>query len=459
MMRSMYAGVSGLRVHQTQMDVIGNNIANVNTVGFKSERATFSDMYYQTLQGASASNPETESGGTNPMQIGLGVSINSIDTLMTEGAAQRTDNPLDVKIEGDGFFVVGDASGTYFTRAGVFQVDSAGYLTTPDGMTLQGWPVDEDGKIVQGQVDPLQIYSPDQAYSEPVGTTKATVYGNIEENDERLDSGNTTGYVFTTSFYDEMGYKYTMEYSLAKESSGPGSNPGEVSLNLEKLKDSDGNIIVDFENSPPASIQMMQGVNSLGTDTVIFFDTTTGKFSGIGDDSATVTDSISIANLDVVKDSLPNDLIIDFSSMTMYAGQSNVESSRGDSQGFGAGREAGTLSSFTIGADGIVTGKYSNGETKSLGQIAIATFSNPAGLQKVGSNLFEATPNSGDFDGIGDDITSTGGALTSGVLEMSNVDLSKEFTDMIVTQRGYQANSRIITVSDEMLQELVGLVR
>lgn len=455
MMRSMYAGVSGLRVHQTQMDVIGNNIANVNTVGFKSERVTFSDMYYQTLQGASASNPATESGGTNPMQIGLGVSINSIDTLMTEGAAQRTDNPLDVKIEGDGFFVVGDASGTFFTRAGVFAVDSAGYLVTPDGMTLQGWPVDQDGKIVQGRVEPLQIYSPDQAYSEPVKTTKGTVYGNIEETDERLDSGNTVGYVFTTSIYDEMGYKYNLEFSLAKTPTGVGSSAGQLQLQLEKISDSDGNMVYDADNDTGITFEGDSDVT-----TGLFFDVATGIFTSVGDASGGSAQSIKIKGMDTeIRKSLPDTLEIDLSSLTMYAGESNIETKRGDSQGFGAGREAGNLSGFTIGADGKVTGKYTNGETKSLGQIAIATFSNPAGLQKVGNNLFEATPNSGDFDGVGDDITSTGGALTSGVLEMSNVDLSKEFTDMIVTQRGYQANSRIITVSDEMLQELVGLVR
>lgn len=457
MMRSMYSGVSGLRVHQTKMDVIGNNIANVNTVGFKSQRTTFSDMYYQTLQGASAPNPATDSGGMNPMQIGLGVSVNSIDTIMTEGAAQRTDNPLDVKIEGDGFFIVGDASGTFFSRAGVFKVDSAGYLTTPDGMMLKGWPVDAEGKIAPGQVSNLQIVAPDKASVSPVITSNATVSGNLDKTDEKLTGGGT-GVIMTVPFYDSLGYQYKLEFGITE-----GAADGEFKIKLRNIMKPDGtswDAAKGPAGGPATKLGLDGAVTTIEVD--LKFNTLTGKLEEVGGDAA--KDKLIVNGLGNYIDAMggptdSKDITIDFSEMTMYAGKTNIDTKRGDKEGLGAGRAPGNLSGFTIGADGIVTGKYTNGDTRSLGQIAVANFANPEGLEKTGNNLFQATPNSGDFDGVGDDITSTGGALTSGVLEMSNVDLSKEFTNMIVTQRGYQANSKIITVSDELLQELVNLKR
>lgn len=447
MMRSMYAGVSGLRVHQSKMDVIGNNISNVNTVGFKSERMTFSDMFYQTLQGASGSNPESQSGGINPMQIGLGANVASIDSIMTEGAAQRTDRPLDMKIEGNGFFIVNNSDGNFFSRAGVFSLDNQGYLANPEGYRLMGWNVDDNGKIQQGQVQPMQVYSNRFSYSKPNATTNAQVYGNINKTDERLKGPSTSdGYIFTMPIYDKLGHKFTVTYSLTENDDKSSATDRDFKIKLKTITDSAGNDItiptdvkLDIDGTPP------------GSEIGILFN----------DDGslASATNKFSLKGLDKIADTLEADVKVDMKGMTLYAGKTNIETKRGDENGIGAGREPGNLSGFSVDKAGIIIGKYTNGDKRQLGQVVVATFSNPSGLQKKGSNLFEATPNSGDFDGIGDDIQSTGGAMTSGVLEMSNVDLSREFTDMIVTQRGYQANSKIITVSNEMLQELVNLVR
>ena len=426
MLRSMYAGVSGLRIHQTRMDVIGNNIANVNTTGFKSGRVTFNEIFSQTLQGASGASENM--GGRNPMQVGLGANIASIDTLMTEGAAQRTDNTLDMKIEGDGFFIVKNAGGYKFTRAGAFNLDEVGNLCNPAGLNLMGWQPDADGNIIKEKVSKLQIYDADNIYSKPTTTTKAHYTGNINKDD--TDLASTTGLMTTFSVYDSQGYKYNVDFSLKKTATA-----NEYTFEVEDVKDSKG--------------------TSLGATPAV---STTIKFLTDGTID-TATSKLVLTLSSITGGSTFSDVEIDLSSLTQFGGESTVKAVGGDKDGLGAGNAAGTLSGYDIGQDGKIFGKYTNNQTKLLGQIAIAKFQNPAGLQKSGNNLFEVTNNSGDFDGIGVDITSSGGKLNSGVLEMSNVDLSSEFTDMITTQRGFQANSRIITASDEMLQELVNLKR
>jgi flagellar hook protein FlgE len=432
----MFSGVSGLRVHQTKMDVIGNNIANVNTVGFKSGRVTFNEIFYQTLQGASGANEATGRAGTNPMQVGLGVNVASIDTLMTEGAAQRTDNPLDLKIEGEGFFIVNDGTGYKFTRAGAFIIDHAGNLATPGGLKVLGWQTNaETGEIERGEVSPLQIMSPANMYADPAMTEFAYIEGNIDKNDPQL----LTGVPFTVGLYDSLGYRYTAEFTVQftniDPTTGTATNENQYTITFNDVKDSNGNSI------------------GTGAGTVdIEFDPATGKLANTSNQSVTIT------GLDTDFSEFA-DLEIDLSQLTMFAGKTSLQSVRGNLDGQGAGREAGSMASFAVGPDGIISATYTNGETRKLGQIALAQFANPAGLLKVGNNLFQATQNSGEFDGIGVDPTASGGSLNGGVLEMSNVDLAKEFTEMITAQRGFQANSRIITSSDEMLQELVNLKR
>lgn len=430
MMRSMYSGVSGLRIHQTKMDVIGNNIANVNTIGFKASRVTFSEVFSQTIRGASAASQNT--GGVNPMQIGLGASISSIDIDMGEGAAQRTDNPLDLKIEGDGFFVVSDVTGNKFTRAGAFRLDNAGNLVTPEGMNVMGWKADPTtNQIIKAQVDKMQVLNPANLYSKPSFTSQATLAGNINMNDSQLTGA---GVPYTLNFYDSLGYRYTAEFRVT--STGVGTY--QINLPVNSITNEAGTLITNAAVTAAVTFDANGRV------------TTNPATLGMTGLSAAPANSIA---------GFPATLNLDFSAITLFEGNTTLEATPGDVNGLFAGNKAGAISGFEISGDGIILGRYTNGESKTLGQLVIATFQNPAGLQKIGSNLFIQTNNSGEFDGIGKDITSNGGNFNSGVLEMGNVDLSKEFTEMITTQRGFQANSRIITSSDELLQELVNLKR
>ncbi|QUH31445.1 flagellar hook protein FlgE [Vallitalea guaymasensis] len=443
MMRSMYSGVSGLRIHQTRMDVIGNNIANVNTTGFKSGRVTFNEIFSQTLQGASGASESI--GGRNPMQVGLGANISSIDTLMTEGAAQRTDNPLDMKIEGDGFFIVKDGGGFKFTRAGAFRLDEVGNLCNPEGLNVMGWRTDPTtGNIVKDKVNSIKILSPENMYSDPSMTKNATVSGNIQKNDPNLDSAK--GVYRQVPIYDSLGYKYTVDLKICQTAT---ANEFDIRIMANSLKDKDGNKIGSASNPIPAT-----DANKTAT-----FDVNTGKVVSSAADGSDTRLELTLGATTTGFSKFSTPIKIDFSNLTLFDGKTTVEAVGGDEDGLGAGAPAGKLSSFEIGTDGKILGKYSNSKTKILGQIAVANFQNPAGLQKVGNNLFQVTSNSGEFDGIGKEVTEDGGSLNGGVLEMSNVDLSREFTDMITTQRGFQANSRIITASDEMLQELVNLKR
>lgn len=439
-MRSMYSGVSGLRIHQTRMDVIGNNIANVNTTGFKSGRVTFNEIFSQTLQGASGASDSI--GGRNPMQVGLGANISSIDTLMTEGAAQRTDNPLDMKIQGDGFFILKSAGGFKFSRAGAFRLDEVGNLVNPEGLNVMGWQPDAQGNIVKEKVSKLQILKPENVFSKPIKTGKANFAGNINKNDDNLKS-SSDGIVVSFSIFDSQGYKYTVDARIKKKLTDP-SNPSstpipdEYDITIDSIKNDKGDDIGCDTPSP----------NSI-------------KFKTDGKLDETTLKTITLKNID--KNNLVSadfaEIEIDLTGLTQFGGKTTVEGVAGDTDGLDAGNPAGAIAGFDIGPDGKILGKYTNDQTKLLGQIAVAKFQNPAGLQKAGNNLFEVTNNSGEFDGIGVDPTADGGSLNGGVLEMSNVDLSREFTDMITTQRGFQANSRIITASDEMLQELVNLKR
>ncbi len=439
MMRSMYSGVSGLRVHQTKMDVIGNNIANVNTVGFKSSRALFSEIFSQTVRSASGANDNK--AGTNPIQVGLGSSLASIDVNMTEGASQRTDNALDMKIEGSGFFVVRDSSGYKFTRAGAFIVDNIGNLATPDGLNVMGWGVGSDGNIQKETVQPIRIFSPENVFAEPEMTKKAIFGGNINMNDPQLDPAEG-GVPFAMTIYDSLGYPYTVEMNIQFDETTPGPPPTTTyDVILEDVKDQNGESIGSGAGSVKLTI-----------------DGDTGKV--IPNDVPSTGDAtFDITGLTSTNSTFQDPITVDFSSVTMFSGKTTIEGRAGDIDGLEAGNPAGTMSGYEVSSDGKILGLYSNGASKLLGQIAIADFENPAGLKKVGSNLFAATTNSGEFDGIGMDVTANGGSINAGVLEMSNVDLSTEFTEMITTQRGFQANSRIITSSDEMLQELVNLKR
>lgn len=477
MMRSLFSGVSGLKVHQTKMDVIGNNISNVNTIGFKSSSVTFSDVFYQTTQGASGPNASTGTTGRNAMQIGLGSNVASItSSITTSGASQRTDNPFDVMIEGDSFFVVNSGGSNFFTKSGSFNIDANGTLCTSSGASVMGWQVDanDETKTVADAVSPLTIMSPENLYAVPAATKSVYISGNIDSMDTQLASD--TGKVVNVSFYDNMGNSYTADLKVTRTDEKNAysvavtdiKDSNSQSIFVSKIPQDDGTVVYGESSIQEFSFggvdYSVSDVQPDGTFTItndaplITFNGATGAFVGVGD--GTTTDK----SLALKIEATPNpfaDIDIDFSSITMYStsGSSSLEANKGSLDGTGAGKKVGNMTGVSIDASGKIYGKYDNGDSRLLGQIAVASFSNPAGLEAVGESMYAATQNSGDFDGIGQDPTQGGGSLSTGVLEMSNVDLSQQFTDMITTQRGFQANSKIITTSDTLLEELINLKR
>lgn len=466
MMRSLFSGVAGLKTHQTKMDVIGNNIANVNTVAYKSQSVTFQELMYQTTQSASGANEDTGRAGVNAKQIGLGVTTGAINaSITTAGASQTTGNPFDIQIKGDSFFVVSDGSNNYFTRAGAFYVDGAGNLAmTSNGYTVMGWQEDSTnpGTIKKDTVSALKIMSPENMTSEPEQTTQAYLSGVIDKNSTQLNTAD--GLVVNISLYDSLGYSYIAKFGIKE-----GANEGEYELTPLDLIDSNGfSLMHKSDEAGYEKIGWDKGGYSeaamLSLDnTTLTYDKTTGKNLNRTDPADPNSEEVPLVLTlgGSVANTFPSTVEIAVGTSTMYdnKGTSTIKGTAGNYDSNYAGRKVGAMSGVAISTDGKITATYDNGTRKLLGQIAIANFANPSGLEKAGENLYQETMNSGSFDGIGEDITSGGGSMSTGVLEMSNVDLSAEFTDMITTQRGFQANSRIITVSDSMLEELTNLKR
>lgn len=493
MMRSLFSGVSGLKVHQTKMDVIGNNIANVNTVGFKSSSVTFTDVFYQTTQSASGPNAETGAGGQNAKQIGLGSTVGTISTNITlQGGAQRTDNPFDLMINGDAFFVVNKGGTNYFTKAGNFNVDEAGNLVNGSGYNVMGWKADSDGKIIKDRVSALSIMTESQMQTSPEATTQSTFFGNINQEDDAFDKANKKDkYVpITAQFYDDLGYEYQAtfhiretatkgEYTMdlfnitkdgkeliaakedATKDTGMDYNTGfaQVSLKFNTTKDTmylneDGTVYTPAAGASEEDAPIKVNPGGLIPNPVV-----AGGAGTVATGGYKTILNFTQGNLNGVADfKAAENIEIDLSQLTNYGSDSTVDTETGF-EGIGKGKAVGNMATLGIQTDGKIVASYSNGDTKILGQIVVANFSNAAGLEKVGENLYAETLNSGAFNGIGEDITASGDKFSTGVLEMSNVDLSTEFTEMITTQRGFQANSRIITTSDSMLEELINLKR
>lgn len=482
MLRSLYSGVSGMKVHQSKMDVIGNNIANVNTVGFKSSQVTFSDVLYQTSAAASGPDENTGRAGVNPKQIGLGANFASVKTTMdSTGGSQRTDNPFDLMIEGDGFFVVNNGSSNLFTKAGSFTLDANGTLCTASGYSVMGWQIDPNNptQIKADTVSALHIMSADNMYSEPEATTAVHFEGNIDSADSDLAGA---GRVTNFTFYDNLGQSYTAQLLVKQNTQADSLIKSEYTVAVTNVLDSTGQSIfvrkvddglgnITYEQSvitevslgsytfSVASVDEETGVPTLGGDApVLNFNVSTGKMVSIGDTEGEQSLTFSIG---ITGEHPFRDIDVDFSALTMYAnsGKTTIEGSKGGLDNLGKGRTAGNMSGVTIDNAGKIYGVYDNGVSKLLGQVVIARFANNSGLEAVGNSLFAESQNSGEFDGIGEDITMSGGKFNVGVLESSNVDLASEFTDMITTQRGFQANSRIITTSDTLLEELINLKR
>lgn len=404
MMRSLFSGVSGLKNHQTRMDVIGNNIANVNTVAFKAGRVNFEDILSQTVEGARS--PQTGGmGGVNPKQVGLGMGISSIDTLFTPGSLQSTDNPTDFAVQGDGFFMVSDGSQVYYTRDGAFKTSADGALVNSNGFRLQGWMADADGNIDSTQA--LQnITIPVGAQMKPKATTQIAFEGNLDANAD-LNSE----WITSVQVYDSLG------------------NPHNLTITFTKTAENKWGWTTDLDGTS-------------GDSGTIEFDTDGTVLSG-------GTGTAAFTLMPVAQDI---NLSIDFSQLTQFGGNPTAYIN------FQDGYEAGSLDMVSTDSGGVLTGIFTNGQSKALAQIALATFSNPGGLLKEGGNLYQISNNSG-LPNIGTADSGGRGSIAVGALEMSNVDLAQEFTNMIVTQRGFQANSRVITTSDEMLQDLINIKR
>ena len=471
-MRSMYSGVSGLRVHQTKMDVISNNISNINTVGFKRATTSFKESFNQTLSTASSANQDR--GGINPQQIGLGANVGSIVNVMSQGAAQRTDYGSDLMIDGDGFFIVKSPNGFAFTRAGVFEVDAAGNLVDPNGYNVAGWKAVDDPqnpgqqKVVKDVVTPINIYEGDNLYAPAQRTTSIEFTGNFNQTTNPLQKN-------TFSFYDSQGNKYTMNIQFRKDDNHqvqPG-NPDQntrwvMEFPVSTYNNNQQGIELTVNGTDKVYLPTQGAVNDAIPGGALFFGTD-GKLTSASqgangqftkDQTSITIPSINLAQLVKANGDLANitgedlqNISMDFSTLTQFNSKVTVTSNMKD------GNQAGSMIGYSIDGNGLIRGTYSNGKTKILAQIPLANFRNPAGLEKIGNNLFVETGNSSEFDGIGQEASALGSKMQSGALEMSNVDLSYEFSEMITTQRGFQANSRIITVSDEMIQELVNLKR
>ncbi|RKI85728.1 flagellar hook-basal body complex protein [bacterium 0.1xD8-71] len=681
MMRSLFSGVAGLKTHQTRMDVIGNNIANVNTTAYKAQTMVFSDLLYQQTQAATGANAATGRGGTNPRQIGLGSKTAAISTAITrQGSAQSTNNPFDIMITGESFFIVNNGTQNFFTRDGAFTIDGAGNLVMAStGYKVMGWQVDPaTGDIRPDVVSALQVMNKDNLTVGAESTTRAYASGILDKNDTNVHS--PAGRSITLAFNDNLGYTYTAKLSIhsdgaegkyrvrlddiidedkvslvkkygleninqiasfggnstdistmvyspadnAKVENGNGTTDNVFSVtfpisevldigsnallkaagdkNIKLKTPADGAATVvdgtttykvntsltlsknDLEGDPynliyydgaywtkdtnaPAdatpdkkvskklnptdvaawgdALKSMKGLENVKLNTInvgadgsvtldidaeckaltvatrkgdnfestytdekdilkyvynvedkdgttytldyvgpdgraqitattiktgfpLEYDTDNGKFLYIGTQgskSATMTFNPTASTLtgDTISLTHFSNIDIDFSASTMLGNGKvstiGLDPGAGDEANTGAGRKYGELIGIEVGQDGKITASYDNGISKLLGQIAVANFANASGLAKAGNNLYSATSNSGEFDGTGSDITADGGSMESGVLEMSNVDLSAEFTEMITTQRGFQANSRIITTSDSLLEELVNLKR
>lgn len=439
MMRSMFSGVSGLKVHQTKMDVIGNNIANVNTVGYKAQSVSFSDVLYQTTQSASGPNAESGRGGTNAMQIGLGSKVAAMSTSVSDsGGPQSTNNPFDLMINGDSMFIVSNGTENFFTRAGNFTTDGLGNLVTSAGYSVMGWLADDDGNIQRGTVRPLSVYSSENTYVEPTQTLNTIITGNLNKEDESFSSAGGT--ISTNiSFYDNLGYEYRATISITQ------TDDYNYSLTCTGMA-------CNGEDMGLTDAQLQAILNNAG----ITFSQADGSLTA----TTPASDPLALTlNVKSLGDSFAENITVDVSKITCYGKDTSLVPKKGDASGERAGAAAGKMSSVSIQTDGKIIAGYDNGASKVLGQIVVATFTNLAGLEKAGANLYSATMNSGEFDGIGQDVTADGGSFSPGYVEMSNVDLAGQFTDMITTQRGFQANSRIITVSDTMLEELINLKR
>jgi flagellar hook protein FlgE len=474
MMRSLFSGVSGLQNHQTRMDVVGNNIANVNTTGFKKNRVNFQDMLYQQLSGAA--RPTEDLGGVNPKEVGLGMSVASIDTIHTQGSLQTTGVGNDLAITGTGFFVLKEGEKSYYTRAGAFGLDQDGMMVNPaNGMRVQGWMA----RTLNG-VQMLDVSRDTEDLIIPVGgkdaaraTTEVNFACNLDKRTPIVPNDATAADIARGTWGTEMKIfdTFGLEHILRVEfTRNWGFNAeGDPAANLNNRWTA--TVTVDPESAIPTNTEVgMQGQAPAGVNSFTVIFSNLGTLQGVEDVNGAVSGPEGSVIMNVafdVQGAAPIDgaapVRQDFSlnlgtvgglvnSITQYAEQSSTKAIIQD------GYTMGYLENYKIDNSGVITGVYSNGTTRTLGQVALASFANQGGLEKAGDNTFVRSNNSG-YANVGPSGIAGKGKIIAGTLEMSNVDLSEQFVDMIVTQRGFQANSRTIQTADQLLQEVLSLKR
>lgn len=532
-MRSLYSGVAGLRNHQTKMDVIGDNISNVNTVGFKKSTVTFQDLLVQTLRGASA--PQNGRGGINAMQVGLGVGLGSISVVNTQGNLQNTGKTTDLAIDGDGFFIVGEGADRAYTRTGTLDIDTEGNLImASNGMKVMGWQADIKTGLINntGAINPLNIPIGTSIAANP--TTKAVYTKNLDSTTPSNTPVNTSVIVYDslgaahsidvkfvrptgqvnianakfsttptatktytiTDVYDDNGNSHEVKVAITKDAAavpetwsmsyqidnGPASAPvshvaGDYSgAGINITNGTNLNFNLKFNDLDATGTEFADGDSTsiygipnewryLVSSTDVSIDP--ASFATIGAKKLVFKDdgSYDPANSDPLQFTLSyvipsgaanQNVTLDLTKLTQYAGTENQKATTitGNTDGY----TSGSLQSIALDSNGVITASFSNGLTQALGQLALAVFNNPGGLIRQGGSLYKVSNNSGDPQ-IGTSGNGGRGKIAPGALEMANVDLAQEFTDMIVTQRGFQANSKIISTTDEMLNELANLKR
>lgn len=420
MLRSLFSGISGLRAHQQMMDVTGNNISNVNTTGYKSSQTVFQDTLSQMVNAAGA--PQNGAGGTNPAQVGLGVRTASVNANFSQGAAQTTGKAGDMMIQGDGFFITKSGGETVYTRAGSFTFDANGSLTTPNGQIVQGWTADSKGVVnPAGSPGPLKL--PIGISLSPAETTSFTLTGNLSHDAPSLPK------TIPIPTIDKDGKAGTLDVLLTRQADNVAG-------------DAVWQMTSTLPGGPAAPINItFPGGKAKGDDLLDAAGAPVLDANGNPMDSGKITLGTA-----------PNAYTVDIHDLTSYSGLTEARVSASD------GSASGILSSYTVSNTGQIVGVFSNGLKQTLGQLALANFNNVNGLEKIGDSMFRSTVNSG-LAQVGSAGSAGLGLITSGALEMSNVDLAQEFTNLVIAQRGFQANSRIITTSDEILQELVNLKR
>ena len=463
MMRSLYSGVSGLQNHQTRMDVIGNNISNVNTNGFKRGRVNFQDMISQQLSGAA--KPTDELGGVNPKEVGLGMTVASIDNVFTQGNLQSTGISTDLAIQGNGFFVMKNGEETFYTRNGAFGLDMDGTLVNPaNGMRVQGWMAEEiNGQmLVTTAATPEDLIIPVGSKDPAKETTNVNFACNLNKNTPEILEGASADDIFKGTWgteqkiYDSFGNEHMLSVSFRRVVGNP--NQWEAT------------VVIDQDNADYTQTRVGLGTtDGVGNTFLVNFDNY-GALQSVTDTAGNVTNpegqvvlqtsfAVSDSNVDEQGNPYRQTLNINLGTIGSFKDTITQSASKSTTKAFYQdGYTMGYLDNFKIDSSGIITGVYSNGTNRTIGQIAMATFANDRGLEKAGDNTYVESNNSG-MARIGESGVAGKGSLMAGALEMSNVDLSEQMTDMIVTQRGFQSNAKTITTADTLLETVLSLKR